>query len=235
MGILKNLFNDLFLKQDGENITHPTLSVRRVLNVGGGSKSIMIPSHFSGWQHDLLDIDPRGQPDIVCDARKLTVLTGGKYEAVYCSHNLEHYYRHEAVDVVRGFLHILKSDGFAEIHVPDIAQVIKALGDKKLAIDDVLYQSAAGPISAHDVIYGLQTEIQSSGKDFYSHKTGFTPNSLVAILLNNGFTKIFIRTDEYLAIHALAFKTEPMEEHYDLFRDTWNIENRVAISSLEKL
>ena len=33
----------------------------RVLNVGGGSKDIPIPSHYANWRHDLLDIDPKGQ------------------------------------------------------------------------------------------------------------------------------------------------------------------------------
>jgi hypothetical protein len=45
--------------------------IRKVLNVGGNSKVIQIPSQYSGWQDFLLDIDPRGNPDIVCDARKL--------------------------------------------------------------------------------------------------------------------------------------------------------------------
>jgi hypothetical protein len=29
-------------------------------------------------------------PDIVCDARELTTLEEGLFDAVYCSHNLEH-------------------------------------------------------------------------------------------------------------------------------------------------
>lgn len=51
--------------------------VKSVLNVGGGSKLIPIPGYFDGWQHDLLDIDPRGAPDLVCDARELETLPGG--------------------------------------------------------------------------------------------------------------------------------------------------------------
>ena len=234
MGILTRFLKDIFHNQHDEQPIEPAFSGRRVLNVGGGSKSIMIPRYFSGWEHDLLDIDPRGRPDVVCDARKLSTLVGGQYEAVYCSHNLEHYYRHETVDVLRGFLHILKFNGFAEIHVPDIQQVIKSLVDRRLSLDDTLYQSAAGPISAHDIIYGLQAEIQRSGKDFYAHKTGFTPDSLTNILLVGGFTHVLISTDEYLAVHALAFKAEPTEDHYDLFRETWDIGNRPMISANTK-
>lgn len=181
----------------------------KVLNVGGGSKATPIPAHFEGWQHDLLDIDARGNPDLVCDARELLTLKSDQYDAVYCSHNLEHYYRHHGLRVLRGFAHILKDKGFAEIRVPDIAQVIEAVRAQQLDLDDVLYVSAAGPITAHDVMYGLQSEIVSSGQDFYAHKTGFTTKSLCKFLHEGGFRHTFLMNDEPLAVHALAFKTEP--------------------------
>jgi predicted SAM-dependent methyltransferase len=196
--------------------------LKSVLNVGGGSKNTPIPDYFTGFRHDLLDIDPRGAPDVVCDARELTRLAAG-YDAVYCSHNLEHYYRHDGLKVLRGFLHVLNDTGFAEIRVPDIAKVVAVLHEKQLDLDDVLYESPAGPISAHDVVYGLQTEIEQSGQDFYAHKTGFTPKSLSAFLLEAGFQKIFLAADPFLAVHALAFKGEPTQEQYALLRESWNM------------
>lgn len=229
MKILTGLIKDVFLTRHVESVPENTSSIKKVLNVGGGSKAAAISDYFSGWQHDLLDIDPRGGPDIVCDARELATLPGGTYDAVYCSHNLEHYYRHHGLIVVRGFLHMLKDDGFAEIRVPDIAQVINALIDRQLELDDVLYQSPAGPISAHDVIYGLQSEIENSGQDFYAHKTGFTPKSLAKILADGGFGKVFLSTSPSLAVHALAFKTEPTDEQYLFFEKSWNL--RAASSS----
>src|SRR5439155_12197788 len=89
-----------------------------VLNVGGGSKKIPIPARYEGWSHVLLDIDPRFGADLIMDARELLATTPQTYDAVYCSNNLEHYYRHDAERVLRGFLHVLKSDGYAEIRVP---------------------------------------------------------------------------------------------------------------------
>lgn len=223
MKILTGLIKDVFLTRNVERVSEEMSSIKKVLNVGGGSKATPISDYFSGWQHDLLDIDPRGGPDIVCDARELATLPGGTYDAVYCSHNLEHYYRHHGLIVVRGFLHMLKDDGFAEIRVPDIAQVINALIDQQAELDDVLYQSPAGPISAHDVIYGLQSEIENSGQDFYAHKTGFTPKSLKKMLVDGGFGKVFLSTSESLAVHALAFKTEPTDEQYLFFEKSWNL------------
>ncbi len=214
MGILIEVVKEIFARRGAKPVqpvqqTAKSSFVSKVLNVGGGTKATPIPDYFSNWQHDLLDIDDRGGPDIVCDARELLTLGAGQYDAIYCSHNLEHYYRHDGLKVLQGFVHVLKDDGFAEIRVPDIAQVIAAVQTHQMDVDDVLYQSAAGPITAHDVIYGLQSEIVNSGQDFYAHKTGFTPKSLMKFLSDGGFRHIFLAEDVQLAIHALAFKTEP--------------------------
>jgi hypothetical protein len=222
--MLMTLLKDIFSSPPTAADTQENAEVRSVLNVGGGSKTIPIPDYFGGWRHDLLDIDPRGAPDIVCDARHLDTLQAGLYDGVYCSHNLEHYYRHDALKVLRGFLHVLKDTGFAEVRVPDIAKVIAVLNERQLELDDVLYVSPAGPISAHDVVYGLQSEIEQSGQDFYAHKTGFTPKSLNNMLLDAGFHKVFLALDPLLAVHALAFKAEPTQEQRTLLGQTWDME-----------
>jgi hypothetical protein len=219
-----SLMNDIFGPSRVDTILPEASGAeKKVLNVGGGSKATAIPSYFDGGQHHLLDIDPRGEPDIVCDARQLQDLPGGTYDAVYCSHNLEHYYRHDGIKVLSGFLHMLSTNGFAEIRVPDISQVITLIHEQKMDLDDVIYTSPAGPISAHDVIYGLQTEIERSGKDFYAHKTGFTRTSLSNMLLDGGFRKVFVTSEPYLAVHALAFKDEPTSEQRVLLGGAWNM------------
>jgi SAM-dependent methyltransferase len=183
-----------------------------VLNVGGGSKNIQIPAHYNGWRHLLLDIDPRGGADLVCDARELLSQPSSLFDAVYCSHNLEHYYRHDAVRVLRGFLHVLKPDGFAEIRVPDIRLVMRAMLEQALDIDDVLYQSGVGPILVRDVIYGWHVEIERTGQDFYAHKTGFTSRSLHAILEHAGFAQVVsVPAIGVYEARAFAFKRAPTE------------------------
>jgi hypothetical protein len=221
--MLIQLIKEIFFSQPITSIAMPARdgSVNSVLNVGGGTKATPIPQHYEGWHHDLLDIDPRGSPDIVCDARNLTSLTGNCYDAIYCSHNLEHYYRHDGLNVIRGFVHMLNATGFAEIRVPDIKQVMDALRERQLEVDDVLYVSQAGPISAHDILYGLQTEIVSSGQDYYAHKTGFTHKSLVKILMDGGFKEVYLVNDEGLALHAFAFKTEPTPEQLVRLGKSW--------------
>lgn len=185
--------------------------MREVLNVGGNNKDIPLPLEYRGWEHVLLDIDPRGCPDIVWDARELSSLPGDVYDSVYCSHNLEHYYRHDVAKVLAGFLHVLKADGFANIRVPDLGELMQTVVQKGLDIDDFLYQSPMGPIIVRDVIYGHGVEIERSGKDFYAHKTGFTQKSLRSSLYTAGFPWIFTRVGN-LEVVALAFKNKP-DEH----------------------
>lgn len=184
--------------------------MNKVLNVGGNNKSIDLPSHFYGWEHILLDIDAQGNPDIVLDARSLSQLAPSAYDAVYCAHNLEHYYRHDGVQVLRGFLHILKDDGFAHIVVPDVGELMQKVVDIGMDIDDFLYQSAMGPVTVRDVLYGHGSEIERSGNDFYAHKTGFTCKALNAMLEKCGFSHVYVRSGN-LEITAFAFKNKPGE------------------------
>jgi hypothetical protein len=185
--------------------------MKRVLNVGGNSRDIKLPDIYDGWRNVLLDIDPRGEPDVVCDARKLITLPASEYDAVYCAHNLEHYYRHDVAKVLAGFLHVMKEDAFAHIRVPDMGAVMKIVAEKNLDIQDVLYQSRAGPITVSDVIYGYGVEIERSGNDFFAHKCGYTRKSLLAVLSQAGFVHVCIGVRN-LEIEALAFKAEPDAE-----------------------
>ena len=190
--------------------------MRKVLNVGGNSKDIPLPPEYAGWEHVLLDIDPKGKPDIVCDSRELASLPGSTFDSVYCSHNLEHYYRHDALKVLAGFVHVLKADGFACIRVPDMGEVMRTVVSKSLDIDDFLYQSPMGPITVRDVFYGHGGEIARSGNDFFAHKTGFTQKSLISILNASGFPWV-ISAAANLEVMALAFKNEPSEYAKELF------------------
>ena len=184
--------------------------MKTFLNVGGNNKAIALPPIYAGWEHHMLDIDPRAKPDVLCDARLMTTLPPAVYDSVYCSHNLEHYFRHDVPKVLAGIRHVLKADGFLHLRVPDMAAVMQVVVQKNLDIEDTLYQSPAGPISALDVIYGFGLEIERSGNDFFAHKTGFTTKSLIAILRVAGFPHIFVGTGN-LEISAFAFTAAPNE------------------------
>ncbi|HKQ28435.1 MAG TPA: methyltransferase domain-containing protein [Burkholderiales bacterium] len=190
----------------------------RVLNVGGGSKSVAIPAHFAQWQHVLLDINPTGGVDIALDARRLHELPPAAFDAVYCSHNLEHYYAHEVPRVLAGFAHILKNEGFVEVRVPDLGALMAASVTRGLDIEDVLYVSPAGPISVRDVLYGFSTEIRR-GNEHYAHKTGFTARSLAGLLAAAGFGHVYPLAElGVFELHVAAFRRRPDETLRSLLR-----------------
>lgn len=184
--------------------------MRKVLNVGGNSKAIALPPHFADYEHILLDIDPSGNPDIVCDARSLNTIEADQFDAIYCSHNLEHYYHHDVKKVLSGFRHVLKPNGFVQIRVPDLMAVMQACIDKSLDLDSVLYQSSIGPISPLDVIYGYGEQIASSGQEFFAHKTGFSLRTLMIELQNAGFVNIHRVEDavQTLELNLVGFKVQ---------------------------
>ncbi|MDR1967108.1 MAG: methyltransferase domain-containing protein [Burkholderiaceae bacterium] len=190
------------------NTVHHAAARPSVLNVGGNSKAIALPSIFNGYEHLLLDIDPKGSPDLLCDARELLTTPAAQYDAIYCSHNLEHYHRHDVTKVLAGFVHVLKPHGFAHIRVPDLMDVMKTAVARNLDLDDVLYQSPAGPIQVLDVLYGWGVEIERSGVDFFAHKTGFSRALLRKVLAAAGFQTVYTATGN-LEISAIAFLRPP--------------------------
>lgn len=192
--------------------------MKRVLNVGGGSKLIPIAEQFADYEHVLLDIDPDCQPDICLDARELSTLPAGQFDAVYCSHNLEHFHEHEVQVVLAGFLHVLNDRGFALIKVPDIGALIQHVVERNLGLEDVVYHTMNGaPIRTLDMLYGWKKMIERNKSDFYMHKTGFSETSLGSAAMRAGF-KVLYSTSLYLEIVLYAFKREPDETTKQLFK-----------------
>lgn len=179
----------------------------RVLNVGGGLNPAL-PAHFEGWDLDVLDIDPEVKPDICLDAREMKTLPAETYDAVLCSHALEHFYKHDVPKVLAGFLHVLKPDGFAEIVVPSLTRLWEAMAKCSLDVSDVWYRTGNGvPITFHDVLYGWHHAMEN-GNLYYAHKCGFTMNSLSEALMKAGFAGVQI-WDDASNLYARAYRTKP--------------------------
>ena len=180
----------------------------RLLNVGsGGSKEVT--KLFKDWEQDSLDIDAKVNPDIVCDAKELRKLKPGQYDAVYNSHNLEHFYKHEVPVVLSGFLHVLKSGGFAYIAVPDIMCLFEQVRGRD--IDDTWYKASGSNISFHDVMFGWAKQV-SSGNLYYAHKTAFSEKSLAKACRAAGFKTVLTAPDNIGNIFCFAFKTKPSRD-----------------------
>jgi ubiquinone/menaquinone biosynthesis C-methylase UbiE len=177
----------------------------KVLNVGGGS-SRAISEIFNGWEQDVLDVDPAVKPDICLDAREMKTLPPGTYDAVYCSHTLEHFYRHEILAILEGFVHVLKEDGFVEAAVPNMQVLFSSIMQGSLDIEDVWYRSPSGPIMFHDVIYGFSKPMEQ-GNLFYAHKCGFSAESLCRCMARAGFRHIQI-VEQSLNLVVRAYRGE---------------------------
>lgn len=183
----------------------------KYLDVGGGARNVLRPAIFNEYELHILDIDPACNPDVLMDARELTKLEPNTYDAICCSHNLEHYFDHDVPKVLRGFLHILKDDGWAMILVPNMEELMQIVAAGHVDLADPLYHIEAGPICPLDVIYGWRKEIEESGVDFYAHRTGFSRRSLSRVLKSVGFKKIYT-VFGHLEVISIAFKNEPTPE-----------------------
>ena len=161
----------------------------KVLSVGSGGEGL--PKEYDGWEQVRLDIDEKHKPDIVADARMLWSLPPAEYDAIYCDHCLEHFSEPEVLDVLKGCLHLLQPNGYLEIIVPDLRQVMEAVVLASFDIDTILYKVPLGAIRVLDILYGHQAQVKQS--PFMTHKSGFTVSYLNKVLRSVGFTATFKR------------------------------------------
>ena len=189
---------------------------RRVLNVGGQSRGIQLPGPYAMFEQVLLDLDPSVGADIVLDVRELTTLAPQQFDAVYCSHNLEHVRQHEVPVVLAGFRHVLKPGGLAQIIVPDLQELMLICVQQGIDLDGLLYESPAGPITPLDVLYGHGGIIAQSGQDFYAHRTGFSRRTLANGVEASGFGPMFCQQGN-LELNLITFNGTPDPDLAALF------------------
>ena len=189
-----------------ELIDHADVTGKKVLNVGGGSKSIPLPNIYTGWEHTLLDIANGEGVDIVADAVDMPI-NGERFDSVYCSHNLEHYNLVDVIKVLNNFRRVLKEKGYVCIRVPDIGELDERIEREGLTDDSFLYESPAGRITVKDVKEGFQKEVLA-GNEHYRHKISFTKDLLEFVLVGAGFKDLKIIKDKPLELTAIAYNRE---------------------------
>ena len=121
---------------------------------------------------------------------------------------LETDFSFEVPGVLAGFRRVLGSGGFALILCPDMQSVAQAMAAGVL--EEPLYVSPAGPISALDIVYGHQKAILQ-GQAYMAHKTAFTAETLAKHLLTAGFYQVRVVRDKVFGLHAIAFANAPDE------------------------
>ena len=186
-------------------------SQRVFINAGcGTSGESSIPAFFKGWREIRVDIDPAAEPEMVTSIVDLSAIPDSSVDAVWSAHCIEHLYVHEVPVALSEFRRVLRVPGFACIITPDLQAVAEwVLHDR---IHECLYESASGPITAHDVIWGFGRAI-ASGKPAMAHHCGFTPTPLIHRLNEAGFAEIMLRRRSGLELVALALTKPTLHPH----------------------
>lgn len=194
-------------------ITRPAKTRKRVLNAGSGASSprrlhpVFDPAE---WDETRLDVDPRTQPDIVGSVVDMRLkVPSQSFDAVWCSHILEHLYAHEVPAALAEFRRVLKADGFALIACPDLETVAALIVSDGL--DSEAYRSPAGPITPLDMLFGHSVSL-AHGHFHMAHNTGFTCARLGQLLADSGFPTVLAKRDRF-DLWALALMQDAAKEH----------------------
>jgi SAM-dependent methyltransferase len=163
---------------------------RLALHVGCGvPEEQALHERFVGpdWHELRLDIDPGVEPDIVASITDMTPVPDASVDAVYSHHNIEHVFAHEVSLALKEFFRVLRPGGEALVVTPDLQNVARAIASGRL--EDPLYRSPAGNITALDVVYGYRIDI-ATGREYMAHRTGFTRGTLARRLGAAGFVDV---------------------------------------------
>ena len=178
-------------------------STQVVVNVGSGIENANpLPTYFDSWQQIRVDIDPAVKPDIVADITDLSQISDASADAVWAAHCVEHLFVHQVPLAFREFKRILRSDGFVCVIVPDLQTVGRYIVADRL--QEAIYESDAGPVTAHDVVFGFGAALARGHKSM-AHRCGFTPSMLQQSFMQQSYGEILIRRNvEKLELVALA-------------------------------
>jgi hypothetical protein len=175
-----------------------------VVNAGcGTSEGRRLPVYFDSWRELRVDVDPAAQPDLLTSVTDLSAIPSGAVGAVWTSHCIEHLYAHEVGRALAEFYRVLSDDGFICIIVPDLQAVASYVAADRL--HETLYDSAAGPITAHDILFGFGAAV-ARGHTSMAHHCGFTPTMMLRRLSEIPFDEVIIRRRPSFELAAVARK-----------------------------
>jgi ubiquinone/menaquinone biosynthesis C-methylase UbiE len=156
---------------------------------------------FRKWRQIRVDVDPGVQPDVVANIADLSVIPDGTADAVWSAHCVEHLFAHQVPMALAEFRRVLRETGFACIIVPDLQAIAHWIATDRL--HETIYESAAGPVTAHDMLWGFGEAI-AHGNSAMAHHCGFTPTLFLQCLKDAGFAEIMLRRKSNLELVALA-------------------------------
>jgi SAM-dependent methyltransferase len=190
---------------EGTGQTRPKLLV----NLGSGPKGFgRLPAMFADWREFRVDVDPDVAPDLLADITDVSSIETGAADAVWSAHCIEHLFLHEVGRAIAEAHRILADDGFLCMIVPDLQSIASYIVNDRL--HEVIYQSPAGPVTAHDMLFGF-TPALAQGRTSMAHNCGFTPSLLMQRLQESRFAEIVLRRRPNHELAAVARKRAPAD------------------------
>jgi Methyltransferase domain len=173
-----------------------------LINAGCGPRGgARLPPFFDDWRQLRVDVDPGTEPDILTSVTDLSAIGSAVADAVWSAHCIEHLFAHEVPSALGEFRRVLRREGFACIIVPDLQAIAQWLANDRL--QEVIYQSDAGPVTAHDMLWGFGPAIEQ-GYSAMAHRCGFTPTLMLQRLSGCGFAEVVLRRRPTLELAGLA-------------------------------
>ena len=156
------------------------MSLGRILHAGCGGSAL--PEFLSrrGYNEVRLDIDPASKPDVVASLTDMGEI--GEFDAVWCSHCVEHLYPDDVRTALSEIHRVTKDGGYAMVVVPDLEGVT--------ATDEVLCESPIGPLTGLDLIYGCRFDRH---RPYMAHHSGFVSGTLEAAMRDAGFDAVTMK------------------------------------------
>jgi SAM-dependent methyltransferase len=143
------------------------------------------------------------EPDLAASIIDLSAVPDGSIDAVWSAHCVEHLFAHEVPLALAEFRRVLNDTGFACIIVPDLQAIAEWLATDRIA--EPIYESSAGPVTAHDMLWGFGPAI-ARGEVAMAHRCGFTPTLFLERLTAADFGEIALRRRSNFELAALALR-----------------------------
>jgi SAM-dependent methyltransferase len=180
------------------------------VSCGPVTKSQIPGFNNDNWKELRLDIDKNFNPDIVGTLTDMSLVETDSIDAIYSSHKIERVFPHEVPIIFKEFYRVLKEDGIVVITCPDLQGISELVAQDKLY--DKLYDSALGPITPMDILYGHIASVEN-GNEYIAHKCGFTYSVLNSLFFKAGFNARYGgRRPEGYDLFLVAFKQKIPEK-----------------------
>jgi len=186
---------------------------RILANVGcGPPHGSTLPAFFNDWRQLRVDSDASVRPDILADLTDLSPIESGSVDAIWASHCIEHLYQHQVPVALTEFRRVLRDDGFVCVLVPDLQTIAQYIVADRMI--EPLYQSPAGPVTPHDIIFGYGAAI-AGGRPSMAHRCGFTPGALQRCFQGLPFAEIVLRRRSASLELAAVARAAPAKDEAD--------------------